>query len=253
MNPPTSTPLTHCQRFQARFADLNTQIEELNAFLQTFTSTTDASIAQTVKGKADSFHIPQDFMAEFQARTREILTTFFKNYFKKPKELQQFLNQLNFEENGRVICTVPPLYREGERVTYFPNIIRKVEGDLDLFETRIRILESLEEIEGSLIVRGKPIWRSEQNEWGSITFSKFKAAPKLVRVKNDIDLSLTNIKDFRKAFPALKQVGKRPPGTFSNTSITLTSTKLKRQIEELIYQGELQCEGEIWYIDRVPV
>lgn len=150
------SPLTQCQRFQNSLTDLEAFVDELQPLLESFAATTDPSLIQIVKEKLDSYRSPQDFIKEYQEKTRDILMKYFATISPFPDPL---MKHVIFEPSGRVVYnTNLPVDFMGKRtipvVTYFPSVIRRAEGFLQLKGTKITNLDWLEEVTQDMDMEG---------------------------------------------------------------------------------------------------
>jgi hypothetical protein len=140
-----------------------------------------------------------DLFKQYQERVLHLLSEW--------SGLADFENQIEFEQNGRVVIQ-GDLSLTGRDVDYFPALIRKVEGKLTIDKTSIREVDYLEEV-GALIISQTPEIKTMNNLVsvnGSLNLadSKIEVLPKLKWVRTDL---YAQGLETLKALPALKSVG----------------------------------------------
>lgn len=219
--------MSHCQQFRQQIEKWKKELEEVKVLLGEYLESGKEERAEEMKKKIENIADEQrDFLQhEFTEKVKKLLKKwcplgYLRNYLNNVIELTQ---------QGRVRWRGDlNLFGKGE--VYFPVIIESINNEiLDLRSTRIRKLDHLKEIAGTLRLDS--------------TF--FDSARGLCRIGGALYLEDVSIKKtFRAVFPSLIKVGRDPMGT----SIVLSprNEHLKQEIEELVAKGELEMGGKIW-------
>ncbi|QQG44811.1 MAG: hypothetical protein HYW86_02775 [Candidatus Roizmanbacteria bacterium] len=234
------SPITFCQTFQERFKPLPEQLREIDNLVLAYMSNPSQELEKRFN-ELKALH--QDFVGEYQQQVKEMLMHWYPYTDKKQRE--EFLRSIDFEDNQRVVIkgninyssqdqpvpAINPFYRGNKNsfLSYFPGLIRKIIGDLDLYGSHITNLDYLEEIEGDFRINIAPLLQSigrlkkiggnalifaesltqmdyleEVQGYLNIDYSKkITSLPRLKRVGSH----LTSVVDTLTQFPLLEEVG----------------------------------------------
>jgi hypothetical protein len=141
----------------------------------------------------------------FKQYKKEVLQLFGKLYFNRA--FPDIRKQVKFEQNGRVVVE-GDLSVVGPHISYFPGLIRKVEGDLFISQTKIEHLDYLEEAEniyfrlsdGVISLKNLRLVKGDCE----IKQTRIKTLPSLEKVAGKLDAqNLVSLK----SLPALESAG----------------------------------------------
>ena len=260
----------------------NTICQQLNSLFETFQSTYEESnirfnLDQYIKDPKsnilsqlnESFSSisskKQELIEHYQEQAKLILSKWFP--FKDDKEaLKDFIDSISFDESDQRVIINGNLNLRGSNISYFPELIKTISGDVDLIRTQLTSLDALEEVGGGLNlsdvssltsmkslreVGGYALLQNTQltsldalEEVGGALdlrdVSSLTSMSRLRKVGQRISLFRISIDNFSNVFPILQEVG-----DFDNISFLVSSNKLKKQIEKLKEQRILKYSGEV--------
>lgn len=147
-----------CQTFQNQFAEILKQVQGLDDGFTEFMGTASRLDLESLQNGIDGhYKIKSEFMTQFQDQARELVETWLKQHY-VPYILDSYLGKVKFEDSGRVVFGDHILAtHSGKKFSYFPSIIRKLEGTLVLEDTNITMIDELEEVGGTISADGAPI------------------------------------------------------------------------------------------------
>jgi hypothetical protein len=116
----------------------------------------------------------------YQQKARQLLRQWFDS--------DEFTDSIYFEDDGRVVVDTDLNLQQVNRLSYFPSLIRKVEGSLLISDPDFEHLDFIEEV-GSLYLKNA---------------KKIKSLNRLRKATNTIDIAQTSIE----SLPDLVEVGR---------------------------------------------
>lgn len=140
----------NCTTFQNQFGEIKIQSQELERLMLSYSQTASPETLHELQVMFDSTSTARDkFFEDYQRGVKELLLQW--NWSKYEPSRQEFVNGLEFEEDGRVVAN-QDLSLYSEEVRHFPSIIRKLNGSLDFGYGRSKITTAdyLEEVNGKL-------------------------------------------------------------------------------------------------------
>lgn len=266
---------TACQYFQNQFAQLLAQVPALDDNFIKFVSVTNKTNLEDLQKGVDNYRKAQgEFATQFQERVKEMLSNWFWDVGLKS---DHYLKFVEFENSQRVaiqedlqINTLWSVDTE-EGVKYFPSIIRKITGSLEIEgANNINTIDFLEEVGFSLkIARQQTLgsFRRLKKIGGSlgIAGSKhidlpsleqvggviqlngltqvFGGLPKLKEIGSVLLIHGTRIENIRRAFPVLSRIGKDGGGI----SVYCDNEQHFNQFDNLRRVGEIAFDGRVSY------
>lgn len=142
----------NCTTFQNQFGEIRTRSHELSEMLDRYLA--NPALYPDLPSQFQRFEESRrQFIEDYQSKAFELLKTYFeRNENSLYMDLGKvFLpiedNGLQFDENGRVTVNRNVMMDDE---TYFPSLIRKITGGLDITGSPIDSLDFLEEVGGAL-------------------------------------------------------------------------------------------------------
>lgn len=247
--------MPYCQQFKNKIAQWKKELEGVKVLLGEYLKSGEEEKVGEIREKLEVISDEQEKFLEdkFKKKATEILRQWWPN--KKEEEKEKFVDQLEFDEKGRITVKIGLDLRDS-RVSYFPSLIKTIQGSFVAYPIKTESLDGLEEIENNLHCLGMSRLKSLKKlkriggkaNFGLTGIESLRA---LEEIGADLNIAgvytIKNIKGFRKVFPRLKKIGKEV-NSISNISIHLSSVQLaslKPQLEQLIDRGELTIDGTI--------
>lgn len=214
----------YCQQFGKTFENLRQKLPVLDDALNKFQITLDEAALDKIH---DFENERGKFTKNYQEQAEALLEVW-------KKELD-YPFDIDFEDSGRVVAkgTVGTQYMKRQtKTTYFPSLIRRVEGNVVFYNQNLPSLDYLEEVTGTLGINDNENLRSAkrlrfvdgdfdcslagiecldslERVGGSFHFNntKLQVLPKLKKVGETFSFYDVRIRDFEKAFPSLEYLG----------------------------------------------
>ena len=211
--------MPYCQQFKNQITKWEKELEQARVLLVQYLENGEEEKVGEVREKIKEIFDDQNkFLekSEYKNKIIEILKIWY------PKtDKGKFVEKIKFDKYGRVIIDNDVSLYDCS-ISFFPDIIKKIKGNLSIEQAHIKTLNNLEEIEGYFLPMG----------------SMFELALRL-RVINGINLENVAFKNFQKAFPRLKKIGE-----YRGFSI-YGNHQFKQELEQLQKDGLLKIDGEI--------
>lgn len=268
-----------CQQFKTQIGELGKLGSQVSELLEQFNSSADSNYARKIEEGFSKFEEDKTrFLEEYQARTIEMLSVWFKTDETTEGSMERFKEMIKFEDSGRVVIEGGIFIDTYYKDEYLPTIIRVIKDDFSIAgrdrggrkrfgrkpEPIEKSCDHLEEVggkldinldvvdsvsmrslksAGSVVINNSAITTFDSLEnveglFSVVNNKKFKTLPKL-KTAGSIQLTGTTVSDFREAFPVLESAGIDHQGN----SFYVNSDSLKEQLERL--RGEIKFDGKI--------
>ena len=151
-----STTSTICQQLNSLFETFQSTYEESNIRFnldQYIKDPRSDILSQLNKSFSDISSKKQELITKYQEQAKHILSKWFPNQ-NDEEALKDFTDSISFDESDQRVIINGNLNLRGSNISYFPELIKTISGDVDLVDTQLTSLNSLEEVGGELDLGG---------------------------------------------------------------------------------------------------